>query len=542
MMISRAVLVLLAVTSGLSSWDLQADTVTWVGGDADWDGSAARWNSADEPDADDEAIISTPNLVQLANPVESVAGLTLSQGAEFMTHGNSMLVSGLVSVAGADTTLAVSENSNVAFGNMLIGSGSQLFMQGGVVGPGGTLSVSAMGNIYGYGLITAPVHNSGVITAAGGQLIFTNATFITDQFTKEDELRVEPNSTLEIRGDLDDTSLFGDRFDGKITVDSGTLFINGHSIQNAFGHLSVYDLTGGTLMQSAGGAWALDGFMIARAGAASTLKGPGFFRFGSNLGVELDADLQLESYAWIDSGANWSGTGALVVLPGGQLVDRGIVSRVRNEGSFSVASSDGDPTGAAGAGFFEQTSSGKLVVSFGRNSLPAGGRLDVSDAVLDGYLELRLNPGYTPQVGESYTVLSVISPTGGYSGSFDQVIQPENMPPDLMFSVLYGPKDVLVYVVPRAFLASDFNQDGQVDGADLSQWASSFGQNGTSDADDDGDSDGADFLKWQRQAGLSGGTGAASVPEPNNCALGALVAFTVVCRRSLVGPTAGYST
>jgi PEP-CTERM motif-containing protein len=63
----------------------------------------------------------------------------------------------------------------------------------------------------------------------------------------------------------------------------------------------------------------------------------------------------------------------------------------------------------------------------------------------------------------------------------------------------------------------DFNNDGNVDGTDLSQWRDDFGVNADSDADGDGDSDGQDFLVWQRNHGHSGTL--ASVPEPTSLAL-----------------------
>lgn len=56
-------------------------------------------------------------------------------------------------------------------------------------------------------------------------------------------------------------------------------------------------------------------------------------------------------------------------------------------------------------------------------------------------------------------------------------------------------------------LAGDFNGDGTVDGADLSQWAADYSANGNSDADADGDSDGADYLAWQITFGNSEPTG-----------------------------------
>ena len=67
------------------------------------------------------------------------------------------------------------------------------------------------------------------------------------------------------------------------------------------------------------------------------------------------------------------------------------------------------------------------------------------------------------------------------------------------------------------FLPADFNEDGNVDGADLEDWTTDFGTSAGADADDDGDSDGADFLLWQQQVGQPpppGVTAVTAIPEP----------------------------
>lgn len=65
---------------------------------------------------------------------------------------------------------------------------------------------------------------------------------------------------------------------------------------------------------------------------------------------------------------------------------------------------------------------------------------------------------------------------------------------------------------------ADFDGDGDVDAADLSQWQGDYGLNGDSDFDNDGDSDGADFLGWQKN--YTGPTASvASVPEPQSLCL-----------------------
>jgi hypothetical protein len=85
------------------------------------------------------------------------------------------------------------------------------------------------------------------------------------------------------------------------------------------------------------------------------------------------------------------------------------------------------------------------------------------------------------------------------------------------------------------FLAADFNQDGTVDGLELAQWQTAYGESTDGDADFDGDTDGSDFLIWQRQFGQTTlqltATSSANVPEPMGLALGGMVLLALVIRR-----------
>jgi hypothetical protein len=84
----------------------------------------------------------------------------------------------------------------------------------------------------------------------------------------------------------------------------------------------------------------------------------------------------------------------------------------------------------------------------------------------------------------------------------------------------------------------DFDGDGDVDGADLTQWKGDFGLNNMSDGDGDGDSDGADFLIWQSNVGTGGTVGAAAaVPEAATLALAALAAMGCVGLQRALGPS-----
>jgi hypothetical protein len=95
---------------------------------------------------------------------------------------------------------------------------------------------------------------------------------------------------------------------------------------------------------------------------------------------------------------------------------------------------------------------------------------------------------------------------------------------------------------------SDFNNDGSVDGEDLTLWSEEFGDSGevTADSNLDGVVDGADFLIWQRNAGKLGdfqptaivrytppAAAVTAIPEPATMVLSgaALIAIGVASRR-----------
>jgi hypothetical protein len=105
---------------------------------------------------------------------------------------------------------------------------------------------------------------------------------------------------------------------------------------------------------------------------------------------------------------------------------------------------------------------------------------------------------------------------------------------DLSFEFLIaGAPDARLGVV-RYRLATDFNDDGEVDAADLSIWETAFGASAAGDADADGDTDGVDFLTWQRQLGMSIAEATASsgaVPEPGAATM-LLLGLALAGRRS----------
>jgi hypothetical protein len=88
-------------------------------------------------------------------------------------------------------------------------------------------------------------------------------------------------------------------------------------------------------------------------------------------------------------------------------------------------------------------------------------------------------------------------------------------------------------------LTADFDEDGDVDGDDLTRWRNNFGTGTTpmqGDADGDNDSDGNDFLAWQQQLGSvpavpAAAPSAGAVPEPAASVLAAIVATLATAPR-----------
>ena len=137
---------------------------------------------------------------------------------------------------------------------------------------------------------------------------------------------------------------------------------------------------------------------------------------------------------------------------------------------------------------------------------------DTADLYLSTGAVLDLSFGGNPDVIDSL-LFDGVSQAAGTWGALDSGAQ-------FTSSLITGTGllQVSTYVAP---IPGDFDKNGIVDGADLTQWQDDFGQNGDSDADGDGDSDGADFLTWQRNLG-SGAMSLASsqaVPEPSTLVL-----------------------
>jgi T5SS/PEP-CTERM-associated repeat protein len=154
-------------------------------------------------------------------------------------------------------------------------------------------------------------------------------------------------------------------------------------------------------------------------------------------------------------------------------------------------------------------------------------------AALAGALAVTLAPGFTPELGDTF---QLVTASGGVTGTFGPPSLP-SLAGGLMWDLDYNPSSVVLSVVPG--LTADFDANGVVNGADLTKWKTGFGKatgaaKADGDADGDGDVDGNDFLAWQRQVGMGTPTtaSAAAVPEPGSAAMiGACAALAGAVRR-----------
>jgi hypothetical protein len=244
-----------------------------------------------------------------------------------------------------------------------------------------------------------------------------------------------------------------------------------------------------------------------------------------------------------DSFATSPGTYPIWFLTSGGFIQRAA--------SFTVPGSQNVPFGSADLGFHLQSGTNSANVK-----LAANGSGNVPGATIES-INISLpppsanptivsamsntNPTLTP--GTTYWIIASVNFSGtmatwgpNNTGALGGNATRTNFQNGQWFS--QGPGGVPSLRINTLMIPSftaDFDDDGDVDAADLARWRNDFGPNNGSDADDDRDSDGHDFLVWQRQHGSvqavsSSTTASAAVPEPATIVLVAATGLVVGLR------------
>jgi len=365
------------------------------------------------------------------------------------------------------------------------------------------------------GVIARGAGSSGVVTVDGTNSTWTNSSdFAVGSFGTATLSVMDGGRVSNFNGSI---GASGGSI-GTATVDgAGSMWTNSSVLAVGVFGRGTLNITGGGAVSSTNG-------RIGReAGSTGTvlIDGPGsrwdcsgaltmgLFGFGAGT---LDVR---------NSGVLTAAGGMSMSINGALRGDGTIVANVENAGGFIA------PGASAGAlhitGNFTQ-STGLAMLQIELASDASFDKLAVTGIMtLGGRLDVRLTNGYVPHGRQSFDVLD----WGGFgvNGAFSAIFLP-TLGGTLVWdtSQLYTTGVLSVVGPPAPAFAADFDDDGDVDGADLTQWQGDFGANALSDADDDGDSDGADFLAWQRQLGFgasaqSSGSvpvvaAAGAVPEP----------------------------
>lgn len=422
-----------------------AAPITWIGGNANWDASAANWNPADEPDSNDEAIFNTPNTVNLANATDTILALTLSGGIDLNTSGNDLTVDGLVQLVGASTTLLVGgSGSLLTADSVTINSGGTLRLTGGSVTMveetgAGSFAVNAGGTLSGNGSILL-----GDSVAAGTILLTLSGGTLTASSTAPSDLFGTAAATLTINVSDADARLDLDNVSADVNVSrNDTLEINGASHGASDPYSGTLNLAEGSTIDMSV-AWQTDsatinvntaGIFVGSAGAAATIAGAAFSLSGGT--IDLDAIDSLRFSAPFTATAGTIANSGLIIFNANSTIGAGTdfqmtgssASLTVNAGvtvNIDDADFNADGIGAA-ANVLTINSSGVLDLDLGAGADEEltgvvnlnGGELDVTTVdntwQIDGPVNVGANTGTSQINGDEVTFTSTTITVGANS-------------------------------------------------------------------------------------------------------------------------------
>ena len=397
-------------------------------------------------------------------------------------------------------------------------------LEGGAI-LGATITNNAQDGIHGHGEVNAAIDNDTVIRAEGGGTLIVGPGVAISNYDGAGgagELHAA-TANLVLRNEAEIET-----FVSNIDISAGQeIFVEDFRMD--LGSQSQLTINEGTYRVNSGVSVA--GNVSINGSAPSRFVSEGAsFNLLSSSSIDLDANLELEGNLFgIGSDTTFTGLANLVVLEGTTLglqdeadVDVTLINHgVLLNGTLAVPT----PASADLSGF-TQTSTGEWRVDLGGLASDLHDALTIeNNAVLDGTIDVNLLAGFTPLLGNSFTILETT--LGNVGGVFDV----ENMPEfnGLTLDVIYNLDSVVLTVIEIPPLPGDYNDDGIVDAADYALWRNNLGApEGTLPNDIDGGTIGqAQYDTWRSNFGATSASlqaGSSSTPEPTSAIL-ALACF-----------------
>jgi fibronectin-binding autotransporter adhesin len=215
------------------------------------------------------------------------------------------------------------------------------------------------------------------------------------------------------------------------------------------------------------------------------------------------------------------------------LTNQGDVNLINSTFNGSLVNGAGGSASLLGSNSFSEdlglSDSSALLLSVAGDQ---AGDFDVvtvgGNATLDGALSVSLKGGFTPTVGQQFTVLT--------AGSITNQGLALTGPAASLFSLMVGSSSVILQAVAVG-LPGDYNQNGTVDAADYTLWRNNFGSGASLPNDDTLGVGQDDYARWKTHFGetLNSGPGGGAdlaVPEPAALSLVAAALVVVVAKRS----------
>jgi hypothetical protein len=488
-------------------------------------------------------------------------GVVNISGGDFRSDGRSMLVG-----FDGNGTLNVSGTANVRanfdlFVGFVEGSTGNLTQSGGAIeagfmfsnflsgGAGSTANINMTGGVFNARIAyvlgqgngtTTMTHSGGTINAItnNGDMVVADGDGNTSTYTISGTAQVNLLHSFIVGA-----------FDGPEGAASGTVNQTGGTI-TAGGGPTPEGRDGLLIGRDGNGVWNLSGGTI---NATNTFLGDfdssngtlnisgGTLNLSGNLNVGAAIASNADNVARVEPGQT---------DPQGQALDaNGTLNVIGTGGTINVAGNllaNPDDKGAARNDPGEENDSllKFTLGSTGVSTIDVGLLADLDGAVIDiddtaGFFAA--NPAAS---------LTLIDAAGGFGNVYtltvnEQAVGPAGAgknftlaPGDAgQFNVQIVPSpgggERLVVSAGGGGFAADFDNDGDVDGNDLTLWRNNFGPaNAVGDADNDGDTDGSDFLTWQRQVGsTSAAPAASSIPEPSAALLLGVALAAFAARR-----------